>query len=288
MEHAKLGALAPTGLIDARKQLHHALQLVASGARSFATPQPKDAHARLTWMPEHSALVTEVLGPSGESSRLALQLDSPSVAVVESDGTWIRLPLTGRVRTEAAGWLRSQMAIRDLRAVSYLLDHPYEISHHPVADGARYFEPSDVALGTPEELAAWFTFAAPVLQAVSAREEEASDVSCSPHHFDIATQITLAHGEPSQRPPSMAVGMSPGDTSIEQPYFYVTPCPTPSPHIPRPDLLHGRWRSDGWGGAVLTAKELLSADNGTPADRLNDFLSAAMDAVRTCHENPDS
>jgi hypothetical protein len=288
IERPKLGALAPTGLIDARKQLHHALQLVASGARSFATPQPKDAHAQLSWMPEHDALVTEPLGASEESPRLALQLDTPSVAIVKSDGTWIRLPLTGRVRTEAAGWLRAQMAVLDLHAASYLLDCPYVIPHHPVTDGIRFFEPSDVALGTPEELAKWFMFADSKLRAVSAREEHASDVKCSPHHFSIATQIALPQSGTSGRPSSMAVGMSPGDASFEMPYFYVTPSPTPDPNTPRPDLLRGRWRSDGWSGAVLTVDKLLAPGNATPEEQLNDFLGSAIEAVRTCHEKTRS
>ncbi len=232
--------------------------------------------------------MTGPLGTSEESPRLALQLDTPSVSLIENDGTWIRLPLTGRVRTEAAGWLRAQMAIRDLHAASYLLDCPYVIAHHPVTDGTRFFEPCDVALGTPEELAKWFMLADSVLHAVRAREEHASDVKCSPRHFNIATQIALPQSRPSERPPSMAVGMSPGDASFEMPYFYVTPRPTPAPDTPRPDLPCGRWRSDGWSGAVLTADELLAPGNATPEEQLNDFLGSAMEAVRTCHENTRS
>jgi len=51
----------------------------------------------------------------------------------------------------------------------------------------------------------------------------ASDVLCWPHHFDIATLVTFA----SDR--SSSVGLSPGDGSYDEPYYYVNVHPQPDP-----------------------------------------------------------
>jgi hypothetical protein len=283
--HAELGTYPPTGLIDARKQLHHALQLVASAGRSFADKLPDDAHANLGWMPELHALVTRPLGALEKKPRVALRLDRPAVMIFDDDVSCVQLPLTGRVRTEVAGWLRSQLALRDLQAARYLLDRPYEIPHHPVVDGVRYFAPDDVAQGTPGELARWFELVTPALEAVRERETVASplasEVRCWPHHFDIATLITLDPDREPGESRTVGVGMSPGDEDIEQPYVYVTPWPEPEPDAHLPDLPLGRWQTKAWTGAVLTGEELLAAEGATPAEHLTAFLDAAIPAVRT-------
>lgn len=77
----------------------------------------------------------------------------------------------------------------------------------------------------------------------------ASAVRVWPHHFDIATLITLDDGD-AERARSVGVGLSPGDGGIPQPYFYVTPWPYPESKFGPKLPWNGYWHSKGWFGAV--------------------------------------
>ncbi len=272
------GRFPPTGLIDARKELHHALQVVAAAARSYAPERPDDAHSNLGWHAACDALVTRPLGED-DAPRVALRFDRRALAVVDADGTCAELTLAGRVRTELAGWVRTQLAVRDLDPAAYRHERPYEMPHHPVMDGARWLEPNDVAAGTPEELGRWFALAAPALEEVAAREPGASPVRCWPHHFDLATLITLDEGEDPEDARSVGVGLSPGDETLEQPYLYVTPWPKPASDVALPALPAGHWHTEGFTAAVLTGEELL-AESAEPPAALRAFLDAAVPAAR--------
>ena len=48
-----------------------------------------------------------------------------------------------------------------------------------------------------------------------------------PHHYDSATLILLDPAETGEDARSINVGMSPGDGSYAEPYWYVTPWPPP-------------------------------------------------------------
>ena len=96
----------------------------------------------------------------------------------------------------------------------------------------------------------WFAAATSVLDPLAAAQPGASPVRVWPHHFDIATLVTLAEGV------SVGVGMSPGDGTYDAPYFYVTPWPYPETGA-LPELSRGaRWHTDGWVGAVMPGSAL--------------------------------
>jgi hypothetical protein len=103
-------------------------------------------------------------------------------------------------------------------------------------------------------------------------------VVCWPHHFDIATLVSLEEGSPANAR-SIGVGASPGDQYYDQPYFYISPWPRfdgeklPDPPAP------GRWHTEGFFGAVLTGEEILAMkDRGRG---LMGFVTAAFDIART-------
>ncbi len=310
----ELGSFQPAALAPAREQLHQALQLVAAAARSFASPLPDDALANLSWNSEHYAFVSRQLGTHERAPHVGLRMDRPMLLLLdEHQNVLFELAITGRVRTEMAGWLRAQLALRDLSAARYQLDKPYELPPHPVADGSRYFEPNDVAPGTPAELAHWYSLAHAALDQVRQAQADASPLRCWPHHFDLATLVPVPVLAPSgsAEDSSVGVGFSPGDEGIEQPYFYVTPWPAPASDAALPDLPLGHWHTEGWTGAVLLADELLTAaapttpsetpaaaesDSpasssvpirapvGDAADCLRTFLEAAVPAARSLLE----
>jgi hypothetical protein len=77
------------------------------------------------------------------------------------------------------------------------------------------------------------------------------------------------------------VGLSPGDSSYAEPYFYVTPWPYPeSPALPQ--LPAGAaWHRTGWFGAVLTGTAIFRDVEGTlprRAEIVREFLDVASRA----------
>src|SRR5262249_4520783 len=100
-----------------------------------------------------------------------------------------------------------------------------------------------------------------------------------PHHFDLGTIVFL--DPPGEHARQIGVGMSPGDGSYAEPYFYVTPFPI-ADGVPWPPLAGGGvWRRQGWKGAVLTASVLVAAgDASARRGHAREFLSSALAGAR--------
>lgn len=130
------------------------------------------------------------------------------------------------------------------------------------------------------ELAAWFANADRSLTRL--RNEHAatmpsiSPVRCWPHHFDIATLMFLETDDP-EHARSVNVGLSPGDSSYDEPYFYVSPWPYPDaaklPPLPAP----GHWHTQGFIAAVAPASRIISITDRQSAVEV--FLQAAVAAA---------
>ena len=105
--------------------------------------------------------------------------------------------------------------------------------------------------------------AAAILERLRAKHPTASPVRCWPHHFDIATLITL----PENR--SLGIGFLGGDANIPQPYWYVYAVPTPENTLP--PLSTGRWYAEKWVGAVLEGRNDVAT-----AERFLDEVIAAL------------
>lgn len=99
-------------------------------------------------------------------------------------------------------------------------------------------------------------------------------IRCWPHHFDIATYVALGSGDP-ETAPGIGAGLSPGDESYGQPYFYVNPWPQPQAGALPGDIAPGRWHTDGFVGAVATGDDVLS---------LPDIISGTSAFVRMAYQ----
>jgi hypothetical protein len=81
-------------------------------------------------------------------------------------------------------------------------------------------------------------------------------VRCWPHHFDIALLVRLDEGG-GEEARSIGIGFSPGDEYYQEPYFYISPYPSPKnptlPTLPPGGHLHTR----DFFAAVGTAREFL-------------------------------
>jgi hypothetical protein len=275
-EWRPLGKVDPKGLADSRLQLHHAAQIIVSAGISYLAPKADDSHTNLEWLPDLRALATNLL-PSPGRLRFALRPDDLTLLSITGGTVRSQFPLDGRPPAEALQWLVAELTLDGFPPERLTTKKHYQIPHHTVADGAayrvedvsRFRHLSDVYHDT------WV-----VTSAVQSRTPGASDPRCWPHHFDLATLVTLQPaGDGKIR--TIGVGMSPGDDSYTEPYFYVTPYPYPPSDALMP-LRFGHWHTVGWIGAVLTVSELVEKAKGADQqERAMSYVDAAVIACRT-------
>jgi hypothetical protein len=115
--------------------------------------------------------------------------------------------------------------------------------------------------------------------------EETSPIQLWPHHFDVS-MIWLPGEKISGQDPSneeysdkqMNFGFAFGDAGIPEPYFYVTAYPTPDAMTETRLPSGSEWKTDGFSGAVLTYRSLLSGND--PGAFLQDFWTRLLAAGR--------
>jgi hypothetical protein len=266
------GAVAPGQLNDARLQCHHAAQVIVSLGISLLPHRADDSHTNLGWEPDLGALTTHPV-PGRVPFRGGLAIRELELLLESGEGV-VRFPLDGATLAEAWQWLVAAVARAGGDSDKLTGAKHYTIPGHPVAEGRRFQRKPETAFA---ELAGYYELAERVLRALAAGTAGASDVRCWPHHFDLATLITLP-GSPTR---TVGAGLSPGDESYAMPYFYVSPYPYPEPGR-LGTLALGHWHTQGWTGAVLTGDELLGT--GSVEDRASSFLQGAVDVcLRSLH-----
>lgn len=275
----EVGHASGPELVEARQQLHRAAQVVAAVAFTFGQPRGDDSHTAMVWHDEGHRL--EGAPTSGDPPlRPALSLTGLALRL-RSDSGHVRanLDLAGGTMDDAYAWMRARIEERSTsRAPGGALVRPsHELPAHPLAEGAPFGGVSEPALS---EIAHWFQAAAHLLEGVRASIPGAAPVRCWPHHFDIATLVTLDGEGESAR--TIGVGMGPGDALIDEPYFYVTPWPYPPPTTTLSALPEGgRWNTTGWTGAVLQSSALVRRGEGPDRARaLATFVAAAIEDCR--------
>ena len=276
----ELGAIDPRALVEARLQAHHAVQWLARAARANLARRPQDRHMNLGWHRGLGALVThDLVSFDAKRMRFGLRIAPPTLLALR-DG-WKppdAFALDGKDDVTAGAWVDKQAAALGTRAPSSAL-LPYAIPDHPVAARGRYGYAAHAAEFA--ELARWFAAADNLLQEVrnnvASTGAELSPVRCWPHHFDIATSLSLDAGE-AETARSIGIGMSPGDEHYAEPYFYVSPWPYPTADR-LPDLpASGHWHSQGFVAAILTGEALLASPDRRAA--AGEFIAGAMTAAR--------
>ena len=274
----KLGDPAPDSLTESRKQLHWAAQAVASVGHTLIKAVPDYNHTSLVWLEAQEVLAGQPANFPREF-RAAIRPAGLVLMLIEPQGEPIaETPLKGRTLKQALEWLASAIGKYTGQALTAALETPgYELPPHPAGDGAPFGAAHKEAL---PELARWYANAAALLGDLVARTPGASPVRCWPHHFDIATVIELDAGVSGEDAPNVGVGMSPGDGSYPEPYWYVTPWPYPeNPNLP--DLPGGgRWNREDWVGAILTGSASTSGDAQAQAEQVTIFIDAAVAACR--------
>jgi hypothetical protein len=272
---SKLGRTAPADLVGARGLVHHAAQWPTKAARANLKSLPDESQSAFRWEASHAALVTEPLPAKGGDVRVGIRVPRLELIITRGDNVLDAFQFHGRTDAAAGAWLDTKLRALSLKPAGDVR-LPYDLPDHPT--GGR---PHDLGRLGRElgELARWFAGSADVLEDFIAKLAglRASPVVCWPHHFDIATLVSLDDGR-SDKPRSIGVGVSPGDEYYAQPYVYISPWPRfddgKLPELPPP----GHWHTQGFFGAVATGEQILSLkDRGRG---LLAFIVAAFDIGR--------
>jgi hypothetical protein len=272
-----LDGIAPTALVEARLQAHHAVQWLARAACANLAPMPGDTHSNLGWKQEHAAFLSHDLQPAGdERLRVGLAIESLTLIVVNDDTIADQFPLDGKTNAQAGAWLDRFVAAAGL-ALPSGATLPYAIPAHPVGSGAAYTSAAQHDELTA--LARWFAAADEILTDIRAGcpAGAASPVRCWPHHFDIATLWTLGDGD-AETAPAVGVGLSPGDGAYAEPYFYVSPWPWPAPEKLPPLPAPADWHTKGFTAAILTGTSLVAL-----SDRRETTRQLLAASISTAH-----
>ena len=267
-----LGAVSVDRLSEARLQLHWAAQLLSAPGLSLLPASDDYSHSNLGWDRELGVLSGRNVG--SESLRAGLVFEALELLVIDTERERSSMRLAGHTVQQSLSWLGRELAGEGAALTLPVHDMP----SHPLGEGGVF---SDAGEPARAELAAWFANAFGLIRDLVAEEAGASLVRCWPHHFDVASLISLDRGADAEEARSVGVGFSPGDGSFDQPYFYVTPWPYPETADLPPLVAGAEWHTSAWTGAVLSAERLLSVP---PGEQERTARQALGRAVAACHE----
>jgi hypothetical protein len=274
-EWQAIANIPPHKLVESKLQLHYAIQFIAATGAALAEPLPDYSHTSLAW---HPVLEVFVGSPIQAAKPFQVALDPVSLTLIlldQQSETIAALPLPGKTMAAGLSWLQqelSQLGI-DASKIAFLDYPPDDFPDHPLAHGAAFDASQVLALS---ELTDYYANTDPLFQAIIATTEDATATRIWPHHFDMATLIMLP-GMKNGSPLTVGVGLSPGDASYDEPYWYVSPYPYPDiASLPALDG-HGFWHTQHWVGAVLPASRLAeSVSAEAQQQQVKAFLQAAL------------
>ncbi len=274
-----LGAVDPRHLVDARLQMHWAAQAASSVGKLLGIPQPDFGQQSFQWLEGPRCLAQSPIA-GREAFRSALRFHPPALVFLdERESVLNEFPLHGRTLDEAYAWVRATAADLLGAPLSGELERGEGLPPHPVCEGAPF---DAAAAASFTELGRYFAGTHRLLEGIAAQRPGASPIRCWPHHFDMATLLKLDEGGDPETARSIGLGLSPGDGTYAEPYFYVTPWPYPAePDLP-PLPYGGSWHREGWLGAVLLGEAFVgTSSNGSQRRRIQEFFDAALAACLT-------
>ena len=200
------------------------------------------------------ALVSHPLDEDGRH-QLGFSFETGALVALTDTRVTASLELIDADESAAERWCDKQLRAAGLESTARAA-MPYEL---PPADYAALADEAG-----RHALGAWYsqgqTALEKLIEQYAGHAVEAPLLRCWPHHFDLGSLFFLEEGDP-ETARSIGVGLSPGDESYSEPYFYCTPWPAPTalPAAPAPFA----WHTSGFTSMVLTAS---SIDTATDVD----------------------
>lgn len=277
----RLGNVNLPTLSQTRVELHYAVQFIAAVGAALAEPLPDESHVSLEW----NAQLEKFVGVPIRATvpfRVALDpINLTSLLLNQQEEAIAILPLDQQTLATGLDWHKAEIARLGADPTSIkLLTYPPDFPDHPIAHGACF--QANQTVNERQELSHYFANTQQLLTEIVASTEDVMPIRIWPHHFDIATLLML----PEQRDGearTIGMGLSPGDQSYDQPYWYVSPYPYPEtdrlPHLEG----QGFWHTQGWVGAVLKASQLVPT---AQAEQVETFLKSAWQAAQTLLQMP--
>ena len=271
-----LAPVAESAFVDARLQLHWAAQILGAAGQAYLQPRDDWSHTSLRWLRATRRFARQL-----SDRGISLELD-PALMTLEAPGTGEPpFHLAGRTMDDGLSWAgrtlgRKASDLDRSQPPLVLLEH--EMPDHPVGRGTAF------GRATPDAARAlgdWFSNACHLFTAIKKDFENVSSIRCWPHHFDIAVLIDIGAGH-GQR--TVGVGMSPGDSHSDRPYFYMSPWPYPETTA-LPDTPAGtHWNLSEWVGIVLPAESVW--DEAEDGAQLEFVLATVRKSVQICMSLP--
>ena len=263
-----VGTVPVTDLVEAKVQLHWAAQIAAAFGNTLLDPQPDDSQSNLGWVDAIDALCSH---SSLEGLSVGLRPSDLTLLFLTSSNTiHSKFRLSGQTLRQAFEWLTATYSkISGSTPSKPFALRDYVMPSHPVGKNAAFQLDHAAAF---QELQHWYANAHHVIHSITGQWKAASPIRCWPHYFDIATLVSLNPPQSSDSTGTAGCGMSPGDASYPEPYFYVTIWPYPEKEK-LSDLTIGKWHTEGFVAAVLTASDLLShVQTETQPERVHQFF----------------
>ncbi|MGB8702183.1 MAG: hypothetical protein WCD18_22430 [Thermosynechococcaceae cyanobacterium] len=260
-------------------QLHYAIQSIAAVGAALAEPLPDGSHVSLSWNP---TLEVFMGAPIRAETPFRVVLDPISLTaglINQHNRIFASQSLHRKTLTEALDWHKSELTRLGVNTSGIqLLTYPPDFPDHPLGHGDRFDTHQHIA--ERWELTLYYANTFHFLQEAIAEAADATPIHIWPHHFDMATLLYLP-GQRNGEPITIGIGLSPGDTSYAEPYWYVSPYPYPSTaQLPELDG-NGLWHTQDWVGAVLTTSNLVADSSQAQQEQIQSFLESARLAAQS-------
>ncbi len=285
------GKIKPHDLTECRLQLHYAIQFIAATGTALAEPLSDYSHASLDWNPDLAVFMGAPIRAT-KPFRVALEpIHLTSILLDRKGETIASLALAQKTLVDGMSWHQGEISKlgADASKIEFLSYPPDDFPDHPLADGdvfpgKRYADESKAEAGR-QELTNYYANTHRLLQELVDATEDASPIHIWPHHFDMAILISLS-GKKDGELMTIGIGMSPGDVSYNEPYWYVSPYPYPSPEN-LPSLAgHALWHTEDWVGAVLIASKLTQDSAEAQEKQVRGFLQSALEVSKALLVEP--
>ena len=273
----RIGTPEPEALRDAALELHWAAQVIAAAGQTFVESRSDDSHRTATWSAKLAALVGEPFS-DGYPFRVGIRPQDLTLFLVDgADEALGSLPLAGHTLSDARSWLSVGLATYMGAGAPKLETPEYDLPEHEVGSGEPFRGGLDDERRALHEL---YGGADAMLRLLVSSRDDASAIRCWPHHFDIATLLTVGE-QPDGSATTVGVGLAPMGGGYDGWYWYVTPYPYPEtstlPELEGP----GSWHTEGWTGAVLTAETLMASPADFREAAVRKFLDVSVEAATT-------